>query len=408
MKALARTWSPVSLALSCVLASIALCLHADNILLYAFEKSGAAGPFAASFLGGAAVLCVAVFVSAHDDEKRRWSIGVGLVAAGAGVGSALLLDVLPVQVVAVCSGVLLGFGLTCLLRQWGRYYRSFTFQGALFGTGLSFLLASVWWIVMMHAGSPFLFCLGLIVLVLSGSLPLLASDIVRADEVREGFRDGDERWVPSVTIWQVMRQGWAGVAGLMLNFFTIGLTFWPLAAGLAVGLGGDIVFKPVPYLVVALAVWRIAVRAKQEMGGLLALFYRIALPVAAVVMLAAPALAAVLPPALGPLLAMLSYLGVALCNVLGLVILFWSAKSSEVGFSKMFAAFCMSCAVSMGAGMVVFLLVGEDAQMVALWLVVAYLAAMLLAEAHGALARSRVEVAPAACEDEAADLLGGD
>lgn len=29
---------------------------------------------------------------------------------------------------------------------------------------------------MMHAGSPFLFCLGLLVLVLSGGLPLLASD----------------------------------------------------------------------------------------------------------------------------------------------------------------------------------------------------------------------------------------
>ena len=53
MKALARAWSPVSLALSCVLASIALCLHADNILLFALEKTGAADLFVCAFLGGA-------------------------------------------------------------------------------------------------------------------------------------------------------------------------------------------------------------------------------------------------------------------------------------------------------------------------------------------------------------------
>ena len=231
MKALARAWSPVSLALSCVLASIALCLHADNILLYALEKAGAADLFVCAFLGGAAALCLAVAVSAHDDEQRRWSIGVGLASAGVGIAFALLLDALPAPMVSVCSGGLLGFGLTCLLRQWGRFYRSFTFQGALLNTGLSFLLASLWWFAMVHAGSPFLFCLGLIVLVLSGGLPLLASDIVRADEVRAGLRDREERWVPHVSIWQVMRQGWAAVVGLMFNFFVIGLTFcrWPRA-----------------------------------------------------------------------------------------------------------------------------------------------------------------------------------
>ena len=90
MKALARAWSPVSLALSCVLASIALCLHADNILLYALEKAGAADLFVCAFLGGAAALCLAVAVSAHDDEQRRWSIGVGLASAGAGIAFALL------------------------------------------------------------------------------------------------------------------------------------------------------------------------------------------------------------------------------------------------------------------------------------------------------------------------------
>ncbi|WP_417350501.1 hypothetical protein [Gordonibacter pamelaeae] len=411
MKALARAWSPVSLALSCVLASIALCLHADNILLFALEKTGAADLFVCAFLGGAAALCLAVAVSAHDDEQRRWSIGVGLASAGAGIVFALLLDALPAPMVSVCSGALLGFGLTCLLRQWGRFYRSFTFQGALLNTGLSFLLSSLWWFAMVHAGTPFLFCLGLIVLVLSGGLPPLASDIVRADEVRAGLRDREERWVPYVSIWQVMRQGWAAVVGLMFNFFVIGLTFWSLAAGL----GSGIVPKPLAYVLVAVVVWRVAVRVREPQGGMLEAFYRVALPVAATLMLASPLLSGLFPGVDGMVLSVLSYVGVATINVLGLVVLFWSAKSSEVGFSKMFAAFCASCAASLALGMLTFQLLGPEASRgFALVLLVAYLAAVLLGEVWRAATRARAAepsepAGEPACDCEAVDALeGGD
>ncbi len=68
----------MGLALSCVLAGFALCLHADNLLLGAYALEGAADLFIHSFLVGVVALCVVVFVSAHDGEKRRWSIGVGL------------------------------------------------------------------------------------------------------------------------------------------------------------------------------------------------------------------------------------------------------------------------------------------------------------------------------------------
>src|SRR5699024_8194170 len=104
------------------------------------------------------------------------------------------------------------------------------------------------------------------------------------------------------------------------------------------------------------------------------------LPIAAAIMLASPFLDPVVPPAADLAFSTFSYLGIAACNVLGLVILFWSAKSSDVGFSKMFAAFCASCAASMGAGMVVFQLLGRDAQVVSLCLLAAYLAAMVLGE----------------------------
>ena len=111
----------MGLALSCVLAGFALCLHADNLLLGAYALEGAADLFIHSFLVGVVALCVVVFVSAHDGEKRRWSIGVGLLASIAGVLCALLYQVLPTPVSAAGAGLFLGFGLTCLLRQWGRY-----------------------------------------------------------------------------------------------------------------------------------------------------------------------------------------------------------------------------------------------------------------------------------------------
>ena len=336
---------------------------------------------------------------------------MGLASAGAGIVFALLPDALPAPMVSVCSGALLGFGLTCLLRQWGRFYRSFTFQGALLNTGLSFLLSSLWWFAMVHAGTPFLFCLGLIVLVLSGGLPLLASDIVRADEVRAGLRDREERWVPYVSIWQVMRQGWAAVVGLMFNFFVIGLTFWSLAAGL----GSGIVPKPLAYVLVAVVVWRVAVRVREPQGGMLEAFYRVALPVAATLMLASPLLSGLFPGVDGMVLSVLSYVGVATINVLGLVVLFWSAKSSEVGFSKMFAAFCASCAASLALGMLTFQLLGPEASRgFALVLLVAYLAAVLLGEVWRAATRARAAepsepAGEPACDCEAVDALeGGD
>ena len=68
-------------------------LHADNLLLGAYALEGAADLFIHSFLVGVVALCVVVFVSAHDGEKRRWSIGVGLLASIAGVLCALLYQV---------------------------------------------------------------------------------------------------------------------------------------------------------------------------------------------------------------------------------------------------------------------------------------------------------------------------
>lgn len=392
MASTTREWSPKGLALSCVLAAFALCLRTDNQLLRSFELAGAAGIFAWSLLAGVMALCAVVLISAHDEEKRRWSVGVGLVAGVLGVGFALFQEVLPDWLSAAGSGLLLGFGLTCLLRQWGRCYRSLSFQGTLLNTVASFLVASCLWFAVMHAGTPFLFCLGLLSLVLCGGLPLLMSEIVRADEVRAGLRaEAAEQWEPLVTIWQVIRSGWAAVAGVMINLFAAGLTFWPAAAGLA---SEGVSLKPLTYALLFAVAWLVVGRARSAKAGIFVLFYRISLPAAAAIMLVSPVLGQSLPPDGAVALSIVSYLGIAVCNVLGLAVLFWMAKSSEVGFSTVFAVFCASCAVSFGAGMVAFGVLGFDARTVTMCLLAVYLTAMVLVEAKSGLTRRHARQQP--------------
>lgn len=382
MTALERRWSPVGLALSCVLAAIGLCLRADNQLLRFYGQHGASGVFVGAFLAGVVSLCAAVLVSAHDEEQRRWSIGLGLATGGAGVAFALFAQVLPAPMSAAGSGALLGFGLACLLRQWGRYFRLFSFQGALLNTAIAFLAAACLRFAVAHAGTPFLFCLGMLVLVFSGGLPLLARQIVHAGEDASAPSPTVEALTRSLaTMRQVVRLGWTAVAGLMLNFFAVGLTYEATPSG-------GFAPQPLAYAVLAVAVWWVVARSPKPVGGTLGVFYRLALPVAAALMLACPFVEATLPASAGACFAVQS-LGVAVCNVLGLVILFWTAKCSEVGFSKVFASFCASCAAAVAAGMLVSQLAGEAAHVVLSWLLLAYLAAMLLGEARAALLRSR-------------------
>ena len=380
-----REWSPAGIALSFVLAAFGLCLRADNQLLAVYGLEGVAGLFACLFLIGVVLLCMVILVSSHDEERRRWSIGVGLCASIVGVVFALLINIAPIAVCAAGSGVFLGFGLTCLLRQWGRYYRLFTYRGALLNTSLSFLAASCWWFAMEFAGTPFLFCLGLLVLAVCGGLPLLAREIVVADEVRAGLRDEYAPPKPISTMSQAMRNGWAAVLGLMFNFFMVGATFWPYAGGLSVT---SLSPKPLAYVLVVAVIWWVVSRARGVVGGIMESFYHIALPVSAVVLLARPLLDSidVLQGTVVPYV--FSYLGVTVFNILGLVVLFWTAKSSEVGFSRVFAMFCASCAASVAAGMVAFQLLGDGAGVVSLAMLGIYLVLVLLDQIRGHVSRS--------------------
>ena len=225
----------------------------------------------------------------------------------------------------------------------------------------------------------------------------------QADEIKAGLRSAVVV-KPIETMREVMQKGWAAVAGLMFNFFTIGLTLWSDRVGAG---PVDVAYKPMAYVLLAVAVWWVVAHAYRATGGILQTFYRVALPAAAALMLACPlvnatgALSGTMP------FSIVSYVGVALMNVLGLVVLLWMAKSSDVGFSKVFAAFCASCAASVAAGMIAFRVLGPHAQLLWSGLLATYLVAMVLGEGvaflerrHEALAEQRR--APAV--DELPDL----
>lgn len=356
-------------------AAFGLCLHTDNQLLSAYRLVNVAGLFVSSFLAGVVLLCLVVLVSAHDGEGRRWSIGIGLSTASVGVVCSLLIEVLPVQVSALGAGVCLGFGLTCLLRQWGRYFRILSYRAALLNTALSFLVGACWWFALEFAGTPFLFSLGLLVLVFCGGLPLLAREIVLADEMREGFISGESPQKPLSTMYQAMRKGWIAVAGILVNFFLTGVMFWSAGIGFNLSM---VTSRPLAYLVVFLVVWLLITRINASDNTILVRFYRITLPLAALVMFAG-LLAEFFSENAIPVKSIV-YLGTAAYTVMGITVLFWTSKDSEISFSKVFAAFCASCALSMAAGMVAFHFIGEGIRLVYLGLLVVYMVAIAIEE----------------------------
>lgn len=373
-----RFGASLGLALSCVLAAFGLCLRSDNALLISFELAGVGMLFASMFLAGVLLFCILAVAFSHDGEKRRWSSIVGLIASSLGTLIGMLAALVTPTVAAELSGVLLGFGLSCLLRQWGRYYRHLSPAQTLLQTALTFLLASLWWYIVAYTHTPFLFGLGLLVLIWAGGIPLLMKQVLES----QGDLPAADVVVTSKTSMRaIMSHGWAPMVGLLFNFFTIGLTFWPQQAGFVQGAPSP---KPLSYALVFLVVWWFVRRTRQATEQarphLLETFCRLALPIAAAIMLASPFVDGAIDVRNSLLFTVVSYAGIALFNIIGLSELFWAAHASEVRFSKVFATFVASCAVCVALGMVVFALLGETAQIVSLCVLALYLMAMVIME----------------------------
>jgi DNA-binding CsgD family transcriptional regulator len=163
---------------------------------------------------------------------------------------------------------------------------------------------------------------------------------------------------------EILIFGWSAVFGLLFDIFTVGLTFWPAKAGLEGSSG--FAFKPLAYLMILFAVVVMVRRLTSPSDVFLRLFYRSALPVGAAIMLASPFLEKVIHLNDIPLAASLSYLGVGLLYLIGFGTLFWLTGAYRGPAVRLLALASMACVASMGLGLLLFSLLGANAQIVSL------------------------------------------
>lgn len=385
-----HTIAPRGLALAFTLIIVAFCCRVDNSLTYMFDLQGAILPFAIALFVGCVVGCIVIAAVPTRQVRSRliWATiataccVLGLVGAG-------LVQVLPPIESALAAGSLLGFGLTVALRQWWSLYATLVPEALLATTCVAFLFASLGWYFLQHVSNFSITCFCLIVCALcSGLLTLLCMlSADKGDEVALSrvprLTEADVIARPSKTF---MGLALAAAIGLWFNFFTLGLTYWPVAAGLSTA---QISFKPLPYFIVAAVAFVLVRRAKSRRSGVVS-FAHVALPIAAAIVLASPFVQAIFDLDAIPFGSTLTYVGIALFNVLGFVLPLCAIQAPGKSVARAASILVAGCAVSMLAGAVVFQALGHSAQVVSLCIMSAYLAGLVIASIRSSEHRGSV------------------
>jgi DNA-binding CsgD family transcriptional regulator len=273
-------------------------------------------------------------------------------------------------------------GLIGLLLQWGILFSRFN-PGTILITGALSLLLAATGASLLHLIESFaVACFALLVLAILGVLPLLvdATKVARTRRLNpvDNTKDPVERSnaAPTLSLPQAFRLGWGALFGLAFNFFTIGLTFWPVTAGLSPST--NLLIKPSAYLIIALVAAVILWRSFRSGGKVLDLFCRAALPVAAAIMLATPFIDNIFPLDAIPSIASLPFLGIGLFNLIGLYTLLVLARSYRSGIERLLAGGLIVSFISMGAGIVVFRALERGAQIVSLCILSLFLVLLVL------------------------------
>lgn len=224
------------------------------------------------------------------------------------------------------------------------------------------------------------------VLVAAGTAALVAAAFAAAVLLRPPHQCGEPaaaKTPPAVADARMaLGRYWGALFGLAFNFFTMGLTFWPSTAG--VSSNESVLVKPGAYAMV-LAVVVVAHLAHRRFGSpnenessgdQLVL---VMLPVATAIVLVSPFIDSTLAGVPFIVVNLLPYAGIAALNVLGLAA---AVRMAQVTARPVFSVLgwtVLACTASMGAGMALFQLLGQGAQMVSLCVLTLYLVAMLIA-----------------------------
>jgi DNA-binding CsgD family transcriptional regulator len=297
--------------------------------------------------------------------------------------------------------LLVGGGLVTLLIEWLlRLPATVVGNGdsLLVGSTLALLAASLLWAVFIFFDNPVVSAAGAFTLAIIGSLPLLWPDKREAqkallNDISNTVVDATANAAPVVVtghpaapkivlgtimpLKQVVAQSWGAVFGLTFNLFTLGLTFHPDAAGMGVA---SFSFKPVAYLVILVVLLIVAVLRSQSTDSDAAptLFCRILLPVGAAIMLASPFMEGLIPLNTLPGLSSLPYVGVGLLYLVGLNTVAAFVRLDRAQALPLVAVTLLFCCAGMAAGVVVFGLLGKNAQIFSLCLLSLFFAALVV------------------------------
>jgi DNA-binding CsgD family transcriptional regulator len=411
-----RTLSVPALASCTVLALCSVVLRADNAFYRHLESLGAVNFFLWSMLAGAAAICLLLIgplkLTSIQPRTARPAAALGLAFSVAGL--ALSLFAPHALIAGVAGGLLLGGGLVTLLAEWLLHLPAAAAgdDGSLLLINmLTLLAASLLWAVFIFFGNPTISAAGAFTLVIIGSLPLLLpgkreAEKTLPDGVPTTAADAAANAVPVVAadhptapkvalsavaplpLKQVVAQSWGAVFGLMFNLFTLGLTFRPDAAGMGVA---SFSFKPVAYLIILTALLIITVLRPQPVGSSAAptLLSRTLLPIGAAIMLASPFMDGLVPLNALPGLGSLPYVGVGLLYLVGLNTVAALVRLGRAQALPLVAATLFFCSASMAAGVIVFSLLGKNAQVFSLCLLSLFFAALVITALYEAGSRQR-------------------
>ena len=371
-----RLIAPRGLALAFALVIAAFCCRADNSLMLMLDMQGVLPPFLGALGAGALLGCLALFAGPVGTRRSRviWaSAGTACIVAGLSVAG--FVQTLPAACLPA-GGALIGFGLALALCQWWAAFAVLP-SGALLATAsVAFLLASAIWYVLRHVGSFPVTCFCLVVCALCSGLLFLLSLAATENDVESDAGDAREP-EPAVPIANARygKVAAAAAVGLLFNFFTLGLTYWPVAAGLSTT---SVNCKPLSYLLIVVVLALLARRAPFE-GRNAVSFAHVALPIAAAIVLASPFVELIVDLGPVPVFTSLTYLGIALFNVLGFALPLSAVREAGRPVMRAAAVYLAACALAVIAGMLVFRALGQSAQVVSLCIMAAYLAGLAIA-----------------------------
>lgn len=398
------------IGLGSLLGAISLCLRSSLGIVPLFAAANYTFVFVSCFAGAVLAVGIGYLLSSRAKTLLPRFRAVANLSTIIAVSCSLLAAISTFLVLAqpllaaILFGVFFGIGFACSLEVWLTRFSAFSWGNIILGVALSLLLASILWMLSGAIITPITQCTFCAVVMLFGSAFLLIKptipehqnhleDIQPTSKRAQTLSPPDDNAAPFdhtpnivlTSIWQLLKQCWGAFVLLVFNLFTLGLTFLPTNAGVehsSVSQGG-ISQKTIAYLIIAIIAWfvmRRIGRNSSETQHMLGMLYHLSLPIAAAIMLVTPFLDNVIVSPAGSPLGILSYLGIAWGNMLGLTVFAFLIKRQRTQTPKLCGMLLIGCALGFCAGVIVFALLGTGGQIVSLCVLAAYLTALVISE----------------------------